>query len=85
MHLNEYKNHPWHNNHHQYANAAYLRFRWYEIDFTGSVILLLEKLGLVWDVKRAPKFAVGADGELVRVAAKDPVNLANTEAELASA
>jgi stearoyl-CoA desaturase (Delta-9 desaturase) len=75
----------WHNNHHQYANAAYLRFRWYEIDFTGSVILLLEKLGLVWDVKRAPKFAVGTDGELVRVIAKDPVNLANTEAELASA
>jgi stearoyl-CoA desaturase (Delta-9 desaturase) len=75
----------WHNNHHQYANAAYLRFRWYEIDFTGSVILLLEKLGLVWDVKRAPKFTVGADGELVRVVAKDPVNLANTEAELASA
>lgn len=54
----------WHNNHHHHANAADLRFRWYEFDVTGSVILLMEKLGLVWDVQRAPKYRVDSNGEL---------------------
>lgn len=55
----------WHNNHHHHANAAHVRFRWYEIDITGSVILLMEKLGLVWDVQRAPEYGVDSNGDLV--------------------
>ena len=60
----------WHNNHHRHANVAYLRYRWYEIDLTGSFILLLEKLGLAWDVQRAPKYRSDENGQLVPMARK---------------
>ncbi|MEP7349692.1 MAG: fatty acid desaturase [Sphingorhabdus sp.] len=55
----------WHNNHHHHANSAHFKMRWYEIDMSGSLILLLEKIGLVWDVQLAPKYRVSSEGELV--------------------
>ena len=42
----------WHNNHHAYQRVASQGHRWWEIDFTYWCILLMEKLGLAWDVIR---------------------------------
>jgi stearoyl-CoA desaturase (Delta-9 desaturase) len=44
----------WHNNHHAHPRVLTTQFAWYEIDMTGWLILGMEKLGLVWNVKRAP-------------------------------
>ncbi len=40
----------WHNNHHAYPRMARHGHRWWEIDITWMAIVLLRKLGLVWDV-----------------------------------
>lgn len=40
----------WHNNHHAYPRMAKHGHRWWEFDITWMAILLLRKLGLVWDV-----------------------------------
>ncbi|MFM7248739.1 MAG: acyl-CoA desaturase [Planctomycetaceae bacterium] len=40
----------WHNNHHQEPTAASVQHRWWEIDISYYEILLLEHLGLAWDV-----------------------------------
>lgn len=42
----------WHNNHHHQPTSARLGFYWYEIDLGYYVIYLLEKIGLIWDVKK---------------------------------
>ena len=41
----------WHNNHHAYPSSARQGFRWWEVDMSWYILLLLEKLGIVWDVK----------------------------------
>lgn len=41
----------WHNNHHAFPNSAMLGLEWWQIDTGGWLIRILEKLGLVWDVK----------------------------------
>lgn len=43
----------WHNNHHQHPRAATTRVAWWEIDLAGVVIWTWEKMGLVWNVRRA--------------------------------
>ncbi len=48
----------WHNNHHYFCSSARLGFRWWEFDPTYYLVCLLEKLGLVWDVKRPPSHVV---------------------------
>jgi stearoyl-CoA desaturase (Delta-9 desaturase) len=45
----------WHNNHHRYQLSARQGFFWWEIDITYYVLLLLQALGLVWDLKEPPK------------------------------
>ena len=45
----------WHNNHHRAPSSARHGFAWYEFDFTFSVIRVLERVGLVWDVKLPPE------------------------------
>ena len=46
----------WHNNHHAYQRMARQGHRWWEIDMTYWSILLLEKVGLAWNVvKEVPK------------------------------
>lgn len=45
----------WHNNHHYYATAARQGFYWWEIDITYYGLILLSKLGLIWDLKRVPE------------------------------
>jgi stearoyl-CoA desaturase (delta-9 desaturase) len=42
----------WHNNHHAHPTSAAHGLTWWEIDGNWYGIWLLQKLGLVWDVKR---------------------------------
>ncbi len=42
----------WHNNHHKAAYVCRQGLRWWEIDATWYVLVLLEKLHVIWDVKR---------------------------------
>ena len=42
----------WHNNHHRYAHLARQGLRWWEVDFSYWILCGLEKLGIVWDLKR---------------------------------
>jgi stearoyl-CoA desaturase (delta-9 desaturase) len=44
----------WHNNHHHYQSSANQGFRWWEIDVTFYVLRLLERLGVIWDLRRPP-------------------------------
>ena len=44
----------WHNNHHQFPHSARQGIRWWEIDTSFYLIKLMEKLGLVWNVKPGP-------------------------------
>lgn len=45
----------WHNNHHYYPACAHQGFRWWQIDITYYILCALEKVGLIWDVRRAPQ------------------------------
>src|SRR5690606_30852349 len=42
----------WHNNHHAFPTSARHGMAWYEFDPSYMVILVLEKLGLAWNVRR---------------------------------
>lgn len=42
----------WHNNHHHTPRSASFSYAWWEVDIIYLCILLLEKSGLVWNVKR---------------------------------
>lgn len=45
----------WHNNHHHYPRSARHGFYWWEIDPTYYGLLLLEKMGLIWELKQLPE------------------------------
>ena len=45
----------WHNNHHHSPRTARHGFRWWQFDPSYYLILALERLGLVWDVKKTPR------------------------------
>jgi stearoyl-CoA desaturase (Delta-9 desaturase) len=51
----------WHNNHHHYMRSARQGFYWWEVDLTYYGLLLMEKLGLVWNLQPVPE-RVLADG-----------------------
>jgi stearoyl-CoA desaturase (delta-9 desaturase) len=44
----------WHNNHHHYQSSANQGFHWWQIDVTFLCLRLLERLGLVWELRRPP-------------------------------
>ena len=44
----------WHNNHHRFPNSARQGLKWWEIDMSYYLIKLMEKIGLVWNVKAGP-------------------------------
>jgi len=44
----------WHNNHHRYPGIARQGLVWWEVDFTYYGLKLMEKLGIIWDVRRNP-------------------------------
>ncbi len=48
----------WHNNHHAFPQYASTRLTRWQIDVTGMLIALLERLGLVWDVQHPDRDAV---------------------------
>jgi stearoyl-CoA desaturase (delta-9 desaturase) len=50
----------WHNNHHHYQSSANQGFHWWEIDVTFYVLRVLERVGLVWDLRRPPREVVAA-------------------------
>ncbi len=45
----------WHNNHHYYPAAEPQGFYWWELDISHYILCLLEKCGLVWDLKMPPQ------------------------------
>jgi stearoyl-CoA desaturase (delta-9 desaturase) len=47
----------WHNNHHHYPAAARQGFYWWEIDVTYYLLVLLARIGLIWDLRPVPKHA----------------------------
>jgi stearoyl-CoA desaturase (delta-9 desaturase) len=54
----------WHNNHHAYPAYAHHGFhRWYEVDVVYLVLLVLERLGVIWDVRRRSGRAGGSRPE----------------------
>jgi stearoyl-CoA desaturase (delta-9 desaturase) len=48
----------WHNNHHHYMTSANQGFFWWEIDTTFYLLVVLEKIGVIWDLRRAPAHVV---------------------------
>lgn len=44
----------WHNNHHAFPRSAFHGLRWWQIDLSGYIIRLLERLGLAKRVWRPP-------------------------------
>ena len=72
----------WHNNHHHYASSAGQGFFWWEIDLTYYVLRLLELLGLVWDLRRAPAAVLA--GPLVRRTRAEPAGLRDLPAHPAT-
>lgn len=50
----------WHNNHHHYPNSARQGFFWWEIDITYYILKLMERLGMIWDLKGIPNAARNA-------------------------
>jgi stearoyl-CoA desaturase (delta-9 desaturase) len=57
----------WHNNHHHYPHSAQAGFFPWEIDGSYKVICLLERLGLVWDVRRVPAHKLQLRSEQLQV------------------
>lgn len=45
----------WHNNHHRHAASARLGFYWWQLDLGWLGLKLLERLGLVWNLKTPPE------------------------------
>jgi stearoyl-CoA desaturase (delta-9 desaturase) len=45
----------WHNNHHHSPRTARHGFKWYEFDPSYYLILVLERVGVVWGVKKTPR------------------------------
>ena len=44
----------WHNNHHHCQSSCRQGIYWWEIDITYLTLLVLAKLGLVWDLRPVP-------------------------------
>jgi stearoyl-CoA desaturase (delta-9 desaturase) len=44
----------WHNNHHHYQLSTRQGHAWWEIDITYCVLLVFERLGLIWDLRPVP-------------------------------
>jgi len=44
----------WHNNHHRFAVSARQGFYWWEADATYYLLLVMKRMGLVWDLRAPP-------------------------------
>jgi stearoyl-CoA desaturase (delta-9 desaturase) len=65
----------WHNNHHHYMNSANQGFFWWEIDLSFYTLKVLEKVGLVWDLRPVPPH-MKARNLVAEVGEKSPLLLA---------
>lgn len=45
----------WHNNHHRWPTSARQGFRWWEVDITFYLLWVLEKIGIISNLKPIPK------------------------------
>ena len=45
----------WHNNHHHYPVSVRQGFYWWELDLTWYLLLAMEKLNLIWDLRPVPR------------------------------
>lgn len=58
----------WHNNHHKFSNCARQGFAWWELDITYAVLFILNKCGLVSDLRPIPSSALASEKhEVVQV------------------
>lgn len=51
----------WHNNHHHYPATARQGFMWWELDITYYTLKLMEKIGIIWNVRNVPKSVLQKD------------------------
>lgn len=58
----------WHNNHHHYPNSARQGFYWWEYDLTYYSLLLLQKCGIIWEIKEPTAESKDANAISPRVA-----------------
>jgi len=68
----------WHNNHHHYPLSARQGFFWYEVDITYYILLGLEKIGLVWDLKAPPERYLKPDAFTAINKTTEPVPVPST-------
>ena len=45
----------WHNNHHAFQSSVRQGFRWWEIDPTYYILVVLSWFGVIWDMKTPPE------------------------------
>lgn len=45
----------WHNNHHHYQSSVRQGFYWWEVDATYYILVIFQKLGLIWDLRLPTK------------------------------
>jgi stearoyl-CoA desaturase (delta-9 desaturase) len=57
----------WHHNHHAFPRSAYHGLQWWEIDPSGMLISLLERVGLAWNVVR-----IAPERQLQKTTARAP-------------
>jgi stearoyl-CoA desaturase (delta-9 desaturase) len=50
----------WHNNHHAFPTSARHGLRWWQIDLSWWLILLMKRLGLAWNVRLPTQAAMSA-------------------------
>jgi stearoyl-CoA desaturase (delta-9 desaturase) len=43
----------WHNNHHRQLQTPYYSQKWYQLDLGGLLLQMLQKIGLIWQVRPA--------------------------------
>ncbi len=53
----------WHNNHHHYMHSTRQGFYWWEIDLTYYALKLLERCGIIWDLRPVPASVYAAAPE----------------------
>ncbi|MBI4820008.1 MAG: fatty acid desaturase [Deltaproteobacteria bacterium] len=67
----------WHNNHHYYQSTANQGFFWWEIDVSYYVLKTLSVFGIVWDLRKPPKWVLEnrEPGEVTHPDAQDLVEI----------
>jgi stearoyl-CoA desaturase (delta-9 desaturase) len=51
----------WHNNHHYYQSTARQGFLWWQFDPTYYILWCLEKVGVIWDLRKVPDEVVAGN------------------------